>query len=255
MSQPPVPIRAPAESPSAQQQQASPVTDAELASADLSCCGKSAGRPRAADVEARLQNLLAAATDLFLQHGYSNVSLEAIARQAHVAVRTIYVKFGGKAGLLHAIINDNRERYFHPQSGMATDHRPVEQVLSDFGISFLKLIYAPAAIKLHRMVVAESMSNPELADTFNNAGPLKTREIVGDYFARPEIAVQFRSDMSSTLLTTHLLNCIMGEQMSRFLYPNAIELTESELRDKVAEGLKLFFRGTLGESMPRSAGS
>ena len=67
------------------------------------CFGKAAGRPRAADKEARHLALLHTAKRLFLEKGYSKVSLEMIAREAHVAVRTIYVKFGGKAGLLSLI--------------------------------------------------------------------------------------------------------------------------------------------------------
>jgi TetR/AcrR family transcriptional repressor of mexJK operon len=72
---------------------------------DAPCClRKSAGRPKAADVEARTQDLLQVAARLFLKNGYTKTSLESIARAAHVAVRTIYVKFGGKAGLLDAVL-------------------------------------------------------------------------------------------------------------------------------------------------------
>lgn len=208
-------------------------------------CGGKSGRPRAADVEARLQNLMATAAELFLEHGYSKVSLEAIARQAHVAVRTIYVKFGGKAGLLNALIDNNRARYFAPQANMQADTRPIKQVLSDFGFSFLQLVSACPSVKLHRIIIAEAMSNPELADTFNKAGPLKTREIVMKFFARPDIAAQFRADISHEALTTHLINCLMGDQLSRFLRPLDQEPLEADLRTKVKLGLDLFFRGTL----------
>ena len=52
-------------------------------------CTKPAGRPKAADVEARNQELIDASCRLFLEHGYTRVSLETIAREARVAVRTI----------------------------------------------------------------------------------------------------------------------------------------------------------------------
>ena len=58
------------------------------------------GRPTRTALATRRETLLATALDLFIEHGYANVSLAAIANAAHVAVRTIYVKFGGKAGLL-----------------------------------------------------------------------------------------------------------------------------------------------------------
>jgi len=74
-------------------------------------CGSAAGRPRAADLEARMQNLVATAARLFSEKGYTKVSLEMIAREAHVAVRTIYVKFGGKTGLFNAVLTSGRARF------------------------------------------------------------------------------------------------------------------------------------------------
>src|ERR1700739_4302276 len=59
------------------------VPDSAANDADLSdcpdpeqpCWGKSPARPRAADKEARLQNLLDTAAQLFLEKGYGKVSL------------------------------------------------------------------------------------------------------------------------------------------------------------------------------------
>ena len=90
--------------------------------------GKAAGRPKAAEVEARTQELLQTAGGLFLKNGYTKTSLESIARAAHVAVRTIYVKFGGKAGLLHAVLAAKRDRFFRSQP-METDPRPLQEIV------------------------------------------------------------------------------------------------------------------------------
>src|SRR4051812_4117311 len=103
------------------------------------CVGKTAGRPKASEVEARNQNLINVAAHLFLKKGYSNVSLELIAREARVAVRTIYVKFGGKAGLFSAVLLANRNRYFSDISQMENDERSVRDVLGEFGARFLEL--------------------------------------------------------------------------------------------------------------------
>jgi TetR/AcrR family transcriptional repressor of mexJK operon len=211
------------------------------------CC-KPAGRPRAADMEARLQDLLACATQLFLQHGYSKVSLEMIAREAHVAVRTIYVKFGGKAGLLNAIIVGGRERYFANMEDLDTDARPLEQIVADFAWRFMELISQPAVINLHRMVVAEAKSNPELASTFHQAGPGQTRELLGRLFARPEIKARFRDDIPHDMLATHLLNCLIGDQLSRLLFEPPPQPSEAQRRQRLALGLELFFRSTLRQA-------
>ena len=210
---------------------------------DAPCC-KPAGRPRAADMEARMQNLLEAAARLFLEKGYSKVSLEMIAREAHVAVRTIYVKFGGKAGLFNAVIARGRSRYF-TTGDMETDRRPIEQILSDFGFSFLQLMSMPQTISMNRMVIAEAGANPELAITFNQAGPGPMRELLKRFFARPEIRANLRGDIPPNVMVQHLLNCIVGDQLSRLLFGPETAPTEAELRQKVALGLDLFFKGAL----------
>jgi TetR/AcrR family transcriptional repressor of mexJK operon len=208
---------------------------------------KSAGRPRAADIEIRMQELLSTAAQLFLQKGYGSVSLEMIAREAHVAVRTIYVKFGGKTGLLNEIIAGGRLRHFSSMGDMQTDRRSLPQILNDFGMRFLELVSTPAAIELQRMVIAEARTNPELAATFHQAGPLQTRAMLNGFFARLDIAAQFRSDLAPALLTSHLISCLLGDQSTRFLFvPELVqEPTQEDRSRQVAQGLDLFLRATL----------
>jgi TetR/AcrR family transcriptional repressor of mexJK operon len=102
---------------------------------------------------------------------------------------------------------------------METDPRPMEDILRDFALRFLELISMPTFCSLHRMVVAEARTTPELAETFFEAGPQRTREELGRFFARPDIRAQLRPDLRPELLPVFLLNCIMGDQMSRLLFP------------------------------------
>ncbi len=225
-----------------------PIEPAEMADHDNlehGGCGKSAGRPRAADMEARAENLLQTAGCLFLEKGYGKVSLEMIARQAHVAVRTIYVKFGGKAGLFKAVVEQKRAAYFATMPALETDMRPLPAILADFGLLFTQLVTMPAAIHLSRMVIAEAANNPELAETFYKVGQGQTREILGRFFSRPDIAPLFRPGLTAELLTMHLLNCLMGDQLSRLLFMPPPPPDAAQLRQLVAARLELFLRGTL----------
>jgi AcrR family transcriptional regulator len=51
------------------------------------------------------QRILAAATGLFLADGYVATTLEAVARRARVAARTVYVRFGTKAALFKRVVD------------------------------------------------------------------------------------------------------------------------------------------------------
>lgn len=207
------------------------------------CPNKPAGRPRDADKEARLYNLLHTAGMLFLQKGYGKVSLEMIAREAHVAVRTIYVKFGGKVGLLKAIITRGRARFFDGMVDLGTDPRPPREVLAEFCRRFLQLISTPDFASLYRMVMSEAKSQPELADAFYQAGPCQTREQLARFFSRADVAALLPADLSPAQLATHLLNCVMGDQMTPMLFPRDTPPTQDEVDQQVEQGLNLFFHG------------
>ena len=215
---------------------------------ELGCCGKPAGRPRAADMEARAENLLHTAGRLFLDKGYGKVSLEMIAREAHVAVRTIYVKFGGKSGLFTAVVEQKRAAYFSTMPALQTDMRPLPVILADFGVLFMQLITMPAAIHLNRMVIAEAANSPELAETFYKVGPGQTREMLTRFFSRPDIAPLFRTGLTPDLLSMHLLNCLLGDQLSRLLFMPPAQPDVAQLRKLVAVRLDLFLRGTLQDT-------
>lgn len=204
---------------------------------------KQAGRPRAADLEARNNNLIEKAGRLFVKNGYGNVSLEMIAREAHVAVRTIYVKFGGKSGLFKAVLSANRDKFFAPQQ-LKTDQRPFKDVIGEFSEHFLDMITAPDALEVQRMVIAEAKTNPEMAHSFFEAGPRQSREMLAHYFARPDIRQQLRADLALELLPPFLLNCVTGDQFSRFLFDPAA-LPREEAIARLRQRLELFYQSVL----------
>lgn len=208
-------------------------------------CGNAAGRPRAADLESRMQNLVATAAQLFIAKGYANVSLEMIAREAHVAVRTIYVKFGGKVGLFSAVLTNGRANFFSDIGDMDIDTRPIPEILRDFGMRFLSLVTAPASLSLQRMVIAEAKTSPELARTFFDTGPAQTREVLTRFFARRDIRAQLRENIPFDLLPIHLISTIMGDIFTLYLLEAEHNPSEDEIRQALEQRLSLFYQAVL----------
>ena len=204
---------------------------------------KCAGRPRSSEREARMHDLIQTAGQLFLKHGYRNVSLEMLAREAHVAVRTIYVKFGGKAGLFNAVLVANRERFFNTHD-MEQDQRPLKEIVSDFAAHFLDLVTMPEALSMTRMVIADAPDNVELAQTFFEAGPKQTRDMLLRFFTRADIRAQLRDDVNLDLLPVHLLNCVSGDHYSKLLFGPTSAPRAEVLRD-LEQRLDLFYRSVL----------
>jgi TetR/AcrR family transcriptional repressor of mexJK operon len=204
---------------------------------------KGAGRPRAAEVEARLRDLKQTAGRLFLEKGYGHVSLEMIAREARVAVRTIYIKFGGKNGLLSAILQDKRAQFFADMD-MDRDPRPIREVLNDFTDRLYGLLTSPEALALQRMLAAEARGNPQMVDTFYAMGPNVTRDAIARFLQRPDVRAQLRDDLPIEQLPVHLINCVLGDQLSRVLRGQP-EGTPEQCAVARRQRMELFYRSVL----------
>jgi TetR/AcrR family transcriptional repressor of mexJK operon len=190
-----------------------------------------------------MQGLIDAAARLFLTNGYTRTSLEAIARAARVAVRTIYVKFGGKAGLLDAVLLSRRDEFFQMRD-MEHDLRPFRDVVDDFARHFFDLLCQEQSIAMQRVVIAEAADNPELAHTFYDAGPRLTREMLVRFFARPDIRAQLRADLPFEQLPSILTSTIAGDTMQRFVFPHD-QPGHAQAHQLLAQRLVLFYRAVL----------
>jgi hypothetical protein len=103
----------------------------------------------------------------------------------------------------------------------------------------------PVALQMHRMVVAEALTTPELAAAFNQAGPDQTRDKLRRFFARPDVVARLRPDVPREILPNHLLNCVLGDQLSRLMSTPFEAPDRAAMEKQVALGLDLFFRSVL----------
>jgi len=202
------------------------------------------GRPCAHETAARQNELIDIAARLFLRYGYAELSLQTISREAHVAVRTIYTKFGGKSGLFKAVLAARWGAYFASKV-LEDDTKPLAHILADFTDLFTSVIVSAEALQLQRLAIAESCNHPELAHAFYEEGPRRMRHMLERFFRRPDIRLQLRCDVDVENLSIHLINCIIGDQFSRlfFAMPEVAE-EESEMRHC---RVKLFLRSALAK--------
>ncbi len=170
----------------------------------------SIGRPRKGEADQRRSHLINTATTLFLERGYYRVSLALIAEEARVAVRTIYLGFGGKAGLFSAALKQGRERFMTDEHGL-DPAGPIVEVLGNFGFRYLRYLTDPQIVKLRRMVMTEASVSPDLEQAWWDAGPALTHGILAQYFSDLRIQSQIRADVPADLLPAHFMACIAGE--------------------------------------------
>jgi len=121
------------------------------------------GRPTATERAQRLDDLLDTAIRLFAARGLAQVSVDEIAAEARVTKRTIYTHFGDRTNVFLASIERLRNR---------TVQRPaISDTLEELAISIVKTLHSDEAIGLHRIMIIEATTFPELASRFYDEGP------------------------------------------------------------------------------------
>lgn len=144
---------------------------------------KSAGRPKSLEKRAQI---LDCASKLLLMHGYVNTSMDAIAKESGVSKQTVYSHFNNKDALYNAIIESKCEMYQINEQSIFNDTLPLEEVLINIGIRFIKLLTDENVIAMYKVVIGESKQDSNVAKLFYDAGPLHSIELVTNLMVQHE---------------------------------------------------------------------
>jgi len=196
------------------------------------------GRPCKGDEQQSRDRLLDAALQLFLEHGYGNLSMETIARDARVSLRTIYSQFGGKAGLFGALIRRCSDQFI---GGLADDY-PFEESLLMFGRQFLYRITRPDVLRMRAILIGESPRFPDLATQFYEQGPRRTLDHLTQFFARHQLAGQI-ADNDPDFLADQFISALRGERLQRLQLGLEQPPEEAEIDAWVIKATRLFLQG------------
>lgn len=129
------------------------------------------GRPK--DLEKRAA-ILAAAKTLFPQRGFDGVSMDAIAAEAGVSKLTVYSHFKDKEALFYEAVKERCESQLPHELFEVKPGGTIREALIRIGRAFHALVTSPEAINLQRVMAAQAMSDPRLAQLFYEAGPKRT---------------------------------------------------------------------------------
>lgn len=205
------------------------------------------GRPRKGEEFQSRDRLLDAAFRLFLEHGYGNLSLETVARDARVSMRTIYSQFGGKAGLFGAVIKRCSDPLVTVLSDdSALQDRP-EAALAAFARQFLYSITRPDAVRIRAILIGESVRFPDLATQFYEQGPQRTLTHLAQFFIRQQQAGYF-TVMDPAVLADQFLSALRGERFQKLQLGLLPTPDEVEIDAWARQSTSLFLHGCLANT-------
>lgn len=124
---------------------------------------RGAGRPTKEQAEARFEELLDTALDMFLEHGFELTTIEMIAARMNMTKRTVYVKFEDKASLFLASVQRAIERQIVPEAELqALDQGDLRETLRALARQRIRLVQTRNGLRLQRIINTESFRFPQL---------------------------------------------------------------------------------------------
>lgn len=185
--------------------------------------------------------ILAAASLVFISHGFEGASIELVAQKAGAARRTVYNQFPeGKKQLFHAVAARMWRSF--PVMDIATD----EEALGDPAAGLRRIGYGiaafwqpPLAIAFLRMIIGEASRFPDLMHSFFEVGKTPAVTAVTNYIA--ELGRRGILSISDQhMAARHFLGLVDETVLWMRVMGDSKSLTEAETHEVVEQAVAIF---------------
>ncbi|MEV5960952.1 TetR/AcrR family transcriptional regulator [Kribbella sp. NPDC051952] len=183
--------------------------------------------------------ILAAATEVFLQHGYLGASMDEVAAKAGVSKQTVYKQFENKERLFAEIVLGTSDQlmqglvqaYSETLDG-ATDAR---EALQAFAFRLLESLTAGSVLQLRRLVIAEADRFPEVCGAWFTSGFENSLEALGVALTGLSERGLLRELEDPTLAAYQFAGLVMYKPMNRAMFAGTSERPKPGELDNLAE--------------------
>ncbi|HEY8607511.1 MAG TPA: TetR/AcrR family transcriptional regulator [Noviherbaspirillum sp.] len=119
--------------------------------------------------DARPQELLAAALDLFVERGYAATRLDDVAARAGVSKGTLYLYFENKEELFKAVVRENLIPALGEAEGMVGNYEGASKDLfRDIVMGWWERLGSTRVSGISKLMIAESNNFPEVAQFYRD---------------------------------------------------------------------------------------
>jgi TetR/AcrR family transcriptional regulator, mexJK operon transcriptional repressor len=203
------------------------------------------GRPSRAQALELREQILRAATELFLSEGYGSTSIEAVAARAGISKRTFYHRFADKAALFAAVVHRIVEEIRPPAGVPLLEGTTLHHILRRLAGLLLRAALSPQAIALQRLVTAESARFPNLVRAVYEEGWARdATTLIANLLAR-ELHDERLSAEQRTFAAEQFLQMVVTVPQRRIIGLGA-PMTSSELDAWADAAVALFLEGCRG---------
>lgn len=144
--------------------------------------------------DARPQELLAAALDLFVERGYAATRLEDVAAQAGVSKGTLYLYFTNKEELFKAVVRENMLPVLNEAEETIDQYEGTSaELFREFILGWWERIGATKLSGITKLMMAESGNFPEVTQFYHDEVISRSNAIIIRMLERGIARGEFRS--------------------------------------------------------------
>ncbi len=190
----------------------------------------------------RRDQILEIASSVFMADGYGATSMSGVAARLGGSKATLYKYFPSKEQLFQAMMEMKCSVILEALREIEVSRGTVIEFLYAYGCRFLEEILKPAALDLHRLIVAEGARFPEVARIFFAIGPDYSYPLfasrLADFAHRGEIRCP-----DPLLTAQQFLGMIRGEMYLRVLCGTMSVPPKDEIERQVKHAVEMIVGG------------
>ena len=149
----------------------------------------------------RKAQILQVATEMFLAHGFADVSVDDIVLTVGGSKTNVYSHFGNKEGLFRAVIENLCESFLRTFKKVNLAGKDAPTGLTLLGSTLLKTLMLDKHIAFQRLVLAESGRFPGVGQAWFDDGPQQSRLRIAGFIAQCQQNGQLRDTDPMTAAT------------------------------------------------------
>ncbi|HEY4253666.1 MAG TPA: TetR/AcrR family transcriptional regulator [Roseomonas sp.] len=190
----------------------------------------------------KLHAVLRAAGELFLAEGYAAVSMDMVAKKAGVSKATLYAHMPSKEALFGEVVARRCNEMTTGITRVAGHDLPLRDAMQRLGRYWLTFVLSPESLSVFRTVLAEGVRFPDLARSFYEGGPARSKAHIREWMAEEQRRGRLRADLDPRLAASQFIALIRGELYMRVALGMATDPTEAELAGAVEPVVELLLR-------------
>jgi TetR/AcrR family transcriptional repressor of mexJK operon len=204
---------------------------------------RSPGRPTRKQAEARNNQLLDTALDLFLQQGFERTTIEAITAAVGMAKRTVYARYGDKETLFRTALQRAIDEWIVPIDRLReAEGDDFEASLLAIGRILVANILSREGMRLMRITNAESIRMPEIGEHALRQGTGPTVAYLADMFQR-RLPERFSNPVEAADVAYSYLQLVAGGPANIVAW--GVSLTDEQVERQTRTNVRLFLHGVL----------